>query len=101
MSSIYSMIMTMVLVATIAQFTNSDEVSASSFFFVFLIILFFITGCLHPQEIFNLVYGTRWLYQVAMYCWSFTQFVTCTVRHRSFNRIYLLFRLKAADRLHY
>jgi chitin synthase len=61
MSSIYSMIMTMVLVATIAQLTNSDEISASSFFFVFLIILFFITGCLHPQEILNLIYGILYL----------------------------------------
>ena len=61
MSSIYSMIMTMVLVATIAQLTNSDELSASSFFFVLLIILFFFTGCLHPQEIMNLVYGVLYL----------------------------------------
>jgi chitin synthase len=61
MSSIYSMIMTMVLVATIAQLTNSDEISASSFFFVFLIILFFLTGVLHPQEIMNLLYGLLYL----------------------------------------
>ena len=61
MSSIYSMIMTMVLVATIAQLTNSDELSASSFFFVLLIVLFFVTGCLHPQEIMNLVYGILYL----------------------------------------
>jgi chitin synthase len=61
MSSIYAMIMTMVLVATIAQFTSSDEISASSFFFVFLIILFFVTGCLHPQEILNLIYGLLYL----------------------------------------
>ena len=61
MSSIYSMIMTMVLVATTAQLTSSDEISASSFFFVFLIFLFLITGCLHPQEIFNLVYGLLYL----------------------------------------
>ncbi len=44
MSAIYSMIMTMVLVATIAQFTNSDEITSSSFFFLFLVALFFITG---------------------------------------------------------
>jgi chitin synthase len=61
MSSVYSMIMTMVLVATIAQLTNSNELSASSFFFVLLIILFFVTGCLHPQEIMNLVYGILYL----------------------------------------
>lgn len=61
MSSVYSMIMTMVLVATIAQLTNSDEISASSFFFVFLILLFFVTGCLHPQEILNLIYGILYL----------------------------------------
>jgi chitin synthase len=61
MSSVYSMIMTMVLVATIAQFTNSDEISASSFFFIFLVILFFITGILHPQEILNLIYGILYL----------------------------------------
>lgn len=61
MSSIYSMIMTMVLVATIAQLTNSDEISASSFFFIFLIFLFIITGLLHPQEILNLVYGLLYL----------------------------------------
>lgn len=61
MSSIYSMIMTMVLVATIAQLTNSDELSASSFFFVLLIILFIVTACLHPQEFFNLIYGILYL----------------------------------------
>ncbi len=61
MSSIYSMIMTMVLVATIAQFTNSEEISASSFFFVFLIFLFLVTGVLHPQEILNLIYGALYL----------------------------------------
>ncbi|RNA37518.1 chitin synthase, partial [Brachionus plicatilis] len=61
MSSIYSMIMTMVLVATIAQLTNSDEISASSFFFIFLILLFVVTGILHPQEILNLVYGLLYL----------------------------------------
>lgn len=61
MTSVYSMIMTMVLVATVAQLTSSEELSASSFFFVFLIILFFITGCLHPQEILNLVYGILYL----------------------------------------
>ena len=54
MSSIYSMVMTMVLVATVAQLTSSDEISASSFFFVLLIVLFLITGFLHPQEILNL-----------------------------------------------
>lgn len=61
MSSVYSMIMTMVLVATIAQFTTSDEISASSFFFIFLVILFFITGLLHPQEMLNLIYGILYL----------------------------------------
>jgi chitin synthase len=61
MSSVYAMIMTMVLVATIAQLTSSDEISASSFFFVFLIFLFLITGFLHPQEILNLVYGLLYL----------------------------------------
>ncbi|CAF0706559.1 unnamed protein product [Brachionus calyciflorus] len=61
MSSVYSMIMTMVLVATMAQLTNSDEISASSFFFVFLIILFLVTGILHPQEIMNLAYGILYL----------------------------------------
>ena len=61
MSSVYAMIMTMVLVATIAQLTSSDEISASSFFFVFLIVLFLITGFLHPQEILNLVYGLLYL----------------------------------------
>jgi len=55
------MIMTMVLVATIAQFTTSDEISASSFFFIFLVILFFITGLLHPQEMLNLIYGILYL----------------------------------------
>jgi chitin synthase len=61
MSAAYSMVMTMVLVATVAQLTSSDEISASSFFFVFLIILFIITGILHPQEILNLVYGILYL----------------------------------------
>jgi chitin synthase len=41
--------------------TNSDELSAASFFFVLLIVLFFVTGCLHPQEIMNLVYGVLYL----------------------------------------
>ena len=61
MSAIYSMVMTMVLVATVAQLTSSDEISASSFFIVFLIVLFIITGLLHPQEILNLVYGLLYL----------------------------------------
>ncbi len=61
MTSAYSMIMTMVLVATVAQITSAEELSASSFFFVFLIILFIITGILHPQEILNLVYGLLYL----------------------------------------
>jgi chitin synthase len=61
MSSIYSMIMTMVLVATIAQITSSDELTASSVFFVILVVLFFITGILHPQEMLNLVYGILYL----------------------------------------
>lgn len=61
MSAVYSMIMTMVLVATIAQFTNSDEVTSSSFFFIFLVALFFITGLLHPQEMMCLLYGLLYL----------------------------------------
>jgi len=61
MSAVYSMIMTMVLVATIAQFTNSDEVTSSSFFFIFLVTLFFITGLLHPQEMMCLLYGLLYL----------------------------------------
>jgi chitin synthase len=61
MSAIYSMIMTMVLVATVAQFTNNDEITSSSFFFIFLIALFFITGLLHPQEIMCLLYGIIYL----------------------------------------
>lgn len=55
------MVMTMVFVATVAQLTSSGEISASSFFFVFWIVLFLITGCLHPQEILNLVYGLLYL----------------------------------------
>lgn len=61
MSSIYAMIMTMVLVATIAQFTTSDEITSSSFFFIFMIGLFLITGLLHPQEMMCLLYGMLYL----------------------------------------
>ncbi len=61
MSSVYAMIMTMVLVATIAQFTTSDEITSSSFFFIFMIGLFLITGLLHPQEMMCLLYGLLYL----------------------------------------
>lgn len=61
MSSIYAMIMTMVLVATIAQFTTSDEITSSSFFFIFMIGLFLVTGLLHPQEMMCLLYGMLYL----------------------------------------
>ena len=61
MSASYSMVMTMVLVATVAQFTKSDEITSSSFFFIFLVALFFITGLLHPQEIMCLLYGILYL----------------------------------------
>ncbi len=86
----YSMVMTMVFVATVAQLTSSDEISASSFFFIFWIMLFLITGCLHPQEILNLVYGLLYLVTLPGGYFLLVIYSVCNLHNVSCNIYFII-----------
>ncbi|CAF1379835.1 unnamed protein product [Adineta ricciae] len=61
MTSLYALVMSMVLVATAAQIVKSGFLDPSAVFLPSVAITFIVTGLLHPNEMFNLIHGFLYL----------------------------------------
>ena len=61
MTSIYALVMSMVLVATAAQILKSGLLDPSAVFLPSVAAIFIVTGVLHPNEMLNLLHGFLYL----------------------------------------